>query len=129
MRNIRRPAVILLQKSAHDVRDLVALGHCHAEVIPADHAAAADEEDLHDRNISGRSSADDIAVLAVIACDLLLLRHLLHVPDQVPQRRCVLKAKLIGRLLHLLCQTVQNIVVMPVQKRYHLLNLLPVFPL
>ncbi len=127
LRHKGRPSIILLDKAAQDRRPCIMGRRPQIKMLPSDHLAIPDKENLHDCVRTLHRHCQDILVLAVAAGDLLPLRHLIDTPDQVTVFNGRLELHIFCRFVHLLFQHFQHRRMVPVQKFQRVIDRPPVF--
>ena len=99
------------------------------EVVAADHASAADVENVYHRVQAVLGQGDDVLFAAVGLDGNLPFHQALHVADFIPQRSGSLVLHLGGAVHHVLAQHLQHLVVIAAQEGQHAVHHVPVFRL
>ena len=124
LRDKRSARIILLHKPGQNLSVRVCASDRYSEMLPPDHLALTDKEDLNDCILTVARHCNDVAILSRLARDLLFLCNLLHTCKKIPVLHRLLEFHDSGRFLHLIFEIVKKCVVMPIQKLKHLLRLL-----
>ena len=122
----RRSRIKLLHKVQKDLGPWRLRHMGHIKMLPSHELASPDKEHLHHRVPVVAGQGYDILVLPVAVRDLLLLGNLLYAVIKIAVTNRLLVFHFIGRLLHLLLQLPQNLLVASVQKIKGSFHLLPV---
>ena len=122
----RRSRIKLLHKIQKDLGPWRLRRMGHIKMLPSHELASPDEEHLHHRVPVVAGQGYDILIFPVAVRDLLFLGNLLYAVVKIAVANRLLVFHLLGRLLHLLLQLLQNLLVASVQKIQGSFHLLPV---
>src|SRR5579883_857889 len=122
-RDVRRRFIELLQERTHHLRRAAVARALQDEVFAPDQLAGAEEEYLGAGLVVAARQRDHVLVVLPLGRDdALLLQNALHRLDAVADAGRLLEVEIFRRLLHLLLQLLQHLVVLAFQKEDHLLD-------
>ena len=124
--------IILLEEAGQNLRTGIASCNSQIKMISADHPAASHKENLDNgilfpeiQTLVHRHS-NDVAVLFSVSSDLLTLSDLADTLDQITISGSIFESHFFGSRHHLVCEFIDRILKIAIQKAEHLLDVFPV---
>ena len=122
LRDVLRAFVVLQQEVAQHRPVRFVRNALHHERVAPDHLRAPHKENLDARLIAVPRHPEHVQVFVLRRRNHLTLDRPFDRPKLVAQHGCALKLHLLGGIFHLLLQTPQHIVRLPLQEEQHLLD-------